>query len=72
MKTIHGLIATTLGLLVVAILCPAPGARADVVTDANTRAADVVSRIPAPPVAVRTMAIVQVSVFEALNAITGR
>jgi hypothetical protein len=72
MKTIHGLIATTLGLLAVAILCPAPGARADVVTDANTRAADVVSRIPAPPVAVRTMAIVQVSVFEALNAITGR
>ena len=51
----------------------APAARADVVTDANARAADVVSRIPAPPpVTVRAMAIVQVSVFEAVNAITGR
>ena len=50
----------------------APAARADVVTDANARAADVVSRIPAPPITVRAMAIVQVSVFEAVNAITGR
>ena len=50
----------------------APEARADVVTDANARAADIVSRIPAPPITVRAMAIVQVSVFEAVNAITGR
>jgi hypothetical protein len=63
---------TALSVLVTAILAFAPGARADVVTDANTRAAEVVSRLPAPPVTVRTMAIVQVSVFEAVNAITGR
>jgi hypothetical protein len=53
-------------------LVGAPGAHADVVTDANARAADVVSRIPAPPITVRMMAIVQVSVFEAVNAVTGR
>jgi hypothetical protein len=72
MKTIRGLISAGIGLLAVAILAGAPGAHADVVTDANARAADVVSRIPAPPVTVRMMAIVQVSVFEAVNAVTGR
>ena len=61
-----GLLAATV------ILAGAPFARADVVTDANAKAADVVSRLPAPPVTVRMMAIVQVSVFEAVNAITGR
>ena len=45
---------------------------ADVVTDANARAADVASKHPATPPAVRIMAFVQVSVFEAVNAITGR
>jgi hypothetical protein len=54
------------------VLASAEGARADVVTDANAKAADVASRNPATPIAVRTMAIVQVSVFEAVNAITGR
>ena len=54
------------------ILAGAPGAHADIVTDANARAADVVSRLPAPPITVRMMAIVQVSVFEAVNAITSR
>jgi hypothetical protein len=72
MKTIRGLISAGIGLLAVMILAGAPGAHADVVTDANARAADVVSRIPAPPITVRMMAIVQVSVFEAVNAITGR
>jgi hypothetical protein len=72
MKTIRGLISAGIGLLAVMILAGVPGAHADVVTDANTRAADVVSRIPAPPITVRMMAIVQVSVFEAVNAITGR
>ena len=72
MKTIRGLISAGIGLLAVTILAAAPGAHADVVTDANARAADVVSRIPAPPITVRMMAIVQVSVFEAVNAITGR
>ena len=47
-------------------------AHADVVTDSNARAADIASKNPATPIAVRTMAIVQVSVFEAVNAITGR
>jgi hypothetical protein len=46
--------------------------RADVVTDANARAAEIASRHPATPVAVRMMAFVQVSVFEAVNGITGR
>jgi PAP2 superfamily protein len=72
MKTIRGLIRTGIGLLAVVILAGAPGAYADVVTDANAKAADVVSRLPAPPVTVRMMAIVQVSVFEAVNAVTGR
>jgi hypothetical protein len=47
-------------------------AHADVVTDANTRAAEIASKSPATPPAVRTMAIVQVSVFDAVSAITGR
>jgi hypothetical protein len=72
MKTIRGLISAGIGLLAVVILAGAPGAHADVVTDANAKAADVVSRIPAPPITVRMMAIVQVSVFESVNAITGR
>jgi hypothetical protein len=70
MKTIRGLIGAGLSLLV--ILVTAPGAHADIVTDANARAADIVSRLPAPPITVRMMAIVQVSVFEAVNAVTGR
>jgi hypothetical protein len=70
MKTMLSLISTTITLLM--ILAVAPAARADIVTDANAKADDVVSRIPAPPITVRAMAIVQVSVFEAVNAITGR
>jgi hypothetical protein len=54
------------------ILAGAAGAQADIVTDANAKAAEVVSRVPAPPITVRAMAIVQVSVFEAVNAISGR
>jgi hypothetical protein len=72
MKTIRGLICAGIGLLAVMILAGAPGANADVITDANARAADAASRIPSTPIAVRTMAIVQVSVFEAVNAVTGR
>jgi hypothetical protein len=72
MKTISRLVGAGVGLLAVLILAGTPGARADIVTDANARAADLVSRIPAPPITVRMMAIVQVSVFEAVNAITGR
>jgi hypothetical protein len=45
---------------------------ADVITDANARAADIASKAPGTPPAVRVMAFVQVSVFEAVNAITAR
>jgi hypothetical protein len=62
----------SLSFLVTVLLAFAPGVQADVVTDANARAGEVVSRLPAPPITVRMMAIVQVSVFEAVNAITGR
>jgi len=47
-------------------------AYADVVTDVNARAAEIASKSPATPPAVRTMAIVQVSVFDAVSAINGR
>ena len=47
-------------------------AHADVVTDANAKAAEIASKSPATPPAVRTMAIVQVSIFDAVSAITGR
>src|SRR5258705_4052311 len=65
---------TTAGVCALALsfLAGAPGARADVVTDANAKAADIASRHPATPISVRMMAIVQVSVFEAVNTITGR
>ena len=63
---------TWIGVLAAVILAGAPSAHADVVTDANAKAAEVASRHPATPIAVRTMAVVQVSVFEAVNAITGR
>jgi hypothetical protein len=72
MTTIHRLISVAIGLLAGATLTGTPGAHADIVTDANARAAELVSRIPAPPITVRAMAIVQVSVFEAANAVTGR
>jgi len=63
---------TWIGLLAAVILASAHGAHADVVTDTNAKAAEVASRHPATPIAVRMMAIVQVSVFEAANAITAR
>ena len=47
-------------------------AHADVVMDANAKAAEIASKMAGTPPAVRAMAIVQVSVFEAANAITGR
>ena len=64
--------AVSLALLAMLALAGVPAARADIVTDANAKAADVVSRLPATPPTVRMMAIVQVSVFEAVNAITAR
>jgi hypothetical protein len=54
------------------LVAAAAPARADVVTDANAKAADITSKAPGTPPAVRFMAITQVSVFEAVNAITGK
>ena len=69
MKTI---VTTCLTVLAIAMLAAAPGARADVVTDANAAAAAIASKLPGTPPAVRAMAITQVSVFDAVTAITGR
>jgi hypothetical protein len=65
-------ISACFGVLAAAMLAGAPGAHADAVTDANARAAEVVSRHPSTPIAVRMMAIVQVSVLDAVNGIAGR
>jgi hypothetical protein len=59
-------------LAVFVLLVGATSAQADIVTDANAKAAEIASKSPATPPAVRTMAIVQVSVFDAVSAITGR
>jgi hypothetical protein len=59
-------------LLVMALLATPVIASGDVVTDANTRAAEIASTLPGTPPAVRAMAIVQVSVYDSVNAITGR
>src|SRR2546423_15680892 len=59
-------------LLFVMLVAGAPFAVADVVTDANAKAAEIASKLPGTPPAVRTMAIVQVSVFDAVSAISGR
>ncbi len=59
-------------VLAVGTLTGAASAQADVITDANARAADIASKAPGTPPAVRIMAFVQVSVFEAVNAITGQ
>ncbi len=65
-------ISAALGFLVAWTLAGAPSVHADVVTDANAKAAEIASKHPSTPIAVRTMAIVQVSVFEAVNAIARR
>jgi PAP2 superfamily protein len=65
MKTFTGTIAALM-------LALATIAHGDVVTDANAKAAEITSKHPATPIAVRMMAIVQVSVFDAVSAITGR
>src|SRR5262245_62683562 len=74
----HGTTRHSLGLLRQLVLAAALGplasaAGADVVTDWNERACDVVLAAGlSPPVAVRTMAIVQTAVFDAVNTITQR
>ena len=61
-----------IGLLVMALLTTPLIASGDVVTDANARAAEIASALPGTPPAVRAMAIVQVAVYDSVNAITGR
>jgi hypothetical protein len=58
--------------LALSLVAAASPAGADVVTDANAKAAEIASKAPGTPPAVRFMAITQVSVFEAVNAITGK
>ena len=65
-------ISAWIGLLSVMVAFGAASASADSVSTANAKAAEIASRHPSTPIAVRTMAIVQVSVFEAVNAITAR
>ena len=72
MTSIRWRLNAGLWLFAALLLAGAPWARADVVTDANAKAADIAAKLPSTPIAVRMMAIVQVSVFEAVNAITAR
>ena len=72
MKSTRWRLNAGLWFLAALLLGGAPEVRADVVSDANAKAADIASKHPATPISVRMMAIVQVSVFEAVNAITGR
>ncbi len=59
-------------LVAVALIAPAPSAFADVIADWNEKAvAFVTPRMP-PPAAQRAVAIVQVAMFDAVNAIAGR
>ena len=60
-------------LVVAASLLAGPLAQADVVTDWNVTAGDIVveAKLPPPPT-YRVMAIVQTAVYEAVNAITKR
>lgn len=55
-----------------AVVVFAGAARADAVTEANHRAAEVAAKLGPAPQAARALAIVQVSVYEAVAAITGR
>lgn len=50
----------------------APQVRADAVTEANAKACALVSQRTPPGPSRRTMALIQASVFEAVNAVTGR
>src|SRR5258705_1502092 len=59
-------------VLAFATLTGALCVQADVVTDANAKAPDIASKHRGTPRAVRIMAFVQVSVFEAVNAISSR
>jgi hypothetical protein len=53
-----------------ALIAIAETAYADVVCDENGRAAEIAATVTATPIAVRTMALVQVSVYDAVQSIT--
>ena len=60
-------------LLGAAIATAAPAAGADIITDWDKVACEVVARVkPSTPAVVRTLAITQTAVYEAVNSITGR
>jgi hypothetical protein len=74
MKKLHGKLVTLglLGVLTVSILFGSAAARADVVLDWNTIAVNTaVANHENPFAQARYAAIVQLAVFEAVNAITG-
>lgn len=69
----HALQSQPAAAFTVSLLFLAGAAHADTVTDWNVKAADIlVAHRLGPPPANRALAIVQVSVFEAVNAITKR
>ena len=72
-RTRHPFALWTLAAIAAALALAATAAAADVVTDWNAKANEIIvaGRVPAPP-ANRTMAMAQVAVFDAVNAITGR
>src|SRR5207249_744914 len=59
-------------LMVVALIGPAPSAFADVITDWNEKAVAFVTPRMAPPATQRAVAMVQVAMFDAVNAIERR
>jgi hypothetical protein len=62
----------TSSILLLAVLAALPDlAHADAVTEANARASEIASTIKATPIAVRALAITQVSVYDALQSIAG-
>jgi hypothetical protein len=75
-KTIMNILTKPCGVLLLAgtaWLLAGPAAKADVVTDWNITAGDIVTAaVPRPGASYRTMAMVQSAVYEAVNAITKR
>ncbi|MEQ1515102.1 MAG: hypothetical protein ABL931_01275, partial [Usitatibacteraceae bacterium] len=62
-----------LRIFALSLLFSAANTQADVVTEWNIKAAEIASKLPGPPPGgVRVMALTQVAVFEAVNAIMRR
>jgi hypothetical protein len=71
MKTLRALFLG-IGVFSLGTLVDVRDVRADVVTEMNAKAAELLAPIPQTLLTVRAMAVVQVSVHEAVNSITGR